>query len=252
MQQEYIDVPADNYNEPEIFRATRFWPSNPTADPKELFAHGLSEFRAYSVVTSRPARMVRFDVPDDEILLYTSASCPNQHDALDATTCSAACAGIFKPTGLHPSVSPAICLRLEHRGPKGGFHMQESNRAHLRAAIAALQYRPWDSEGWSRVVIASDSEYLVEGITNWVEIWQSNGWITADEAGYGREGDPVANRDFWEQLIWEIQERSRRGIEVKFWLILHAQNLEAHAEARFGAEALKAEEYFTPLRGLEA
>ena len=76
--------------------------------------------------------------------------------------------------------------------------------------------------------------------------------MTADQAGYGREGDPVANRDLWELLIWEIEERARRGIEVKFWLILHAQNMEAHAEARAGAEALKAEEYFTPLRGLEA
>jgi ribonuclease HI len=59
-----------------------------------------------------------------------------------------------------------MALRLERRGPAGQGYPQESNRAPLRAAIALLQCHQWREEGWSAVIIASDSEYLAEGITN--------------------------------------------------------------------------------------
>ena len=140
-----------------------------------------------------------------------------------------------------------MALRLERRGPTGQGYPQESNRAHLRAAIAALQCRQWRAEGWSAITIASDSEYLVEGITNWIEIWQQNGWLTSRETGDSYNGDAVANRDLWELLLWEILELSRMGLEVRFWLILHELNTEAHAEARMAAEVLKEEEFFCRL-----
>lgn len=37
---------------------------------------------------------------------------------------------------------------------------------------------------------------------------------------------------------------AQRGLEVRFWLIMHNQNAEAHAEARMAAEMLKEEEFF--------
>jgi ribonuclease HI len=180
--------------------------------------------------------MIRFDAPADEILIYTSASCLNQHTSPDARSAASSC--VFKPTGLHPSEGRSIALRLERRGPTGQEYPQESNRAHLRAAIAALQCRQWRAEGWTAITIASDSEYLVEGIT------KQNGWLTSRETGDSYNGDAVANRDLWELLLWEVMEFSRMGLEVKFWLILHELNAEAHAEARMAAEVLKEEEFF--------
>jgi len=146
-----------------------------------------------------------------------------------------------------------MAMRLERRGPTGQGYPQESNRAHLRAAIAALQYRQWWAEGWTAITIATDSEYLMEGITNWIEIWQQNGWLTSRETGDNYNGDAVANRDLWELLLWEIMELSHMGLEVRFWLILHELNAEAHAEARMAAEMLKEEEFFCRLEkcGLE-
>lgn len=186
--------------------------------------------------------MIRFQAPGNEILIYTSASCINQHTSPDAR--SAASSVIFKPTGLDSSGPRSIALRLERRGPTGQEYPQESNRAHLRAAIAALQCRQWREEGWTAITIASDSEYLVEGITNWIEIWQQSGWRTSRETGDSCNGDAVANRDLWELLLWEVLELSRMGLEVRFWLILHELNAEAHAEARMAAEILKEEEFF--------
>jgi ribonuclease HI len=186
--------------------------------------------------------MIRYDAPSDEILLYTSASCLSQHDAHGDRRAASSC--IFKPTGLNPSESRSVALRVERRGPTGQIHPQESNRAHIRAAILALQCRQWREEGWSNVVIASHSEYLIEGITNWVEIWQENGWRTSEDTGDSREGDAVANQDLWETLLQEISELSARGLEVKFWLIVHGLNKEARKEATFAAKTLKDEESF--------
>jgi len=114
--------------------------------------------------------MIRFNAPIDEVLIYTSASCLNQHTTLDAR--SAASSVVFKPTELNPNEPRSIALRLERRGLTGQGYPQERNCAHLRAAIVLLQCHQWREEGWSAVTIASDSKYLVEGITNWVEIWQ--------------------------------------------------------------------------------
>ena len=59
-------------------------------------------------------------------------------------------------------------FRLELKGPTGVEYKQTSNHAKLRTVIAALQYRFWYGKGYTRVVIATDSEYVVKGITQWV------------------------------------------------------------------------------------
>ncbi|KAM0701545.1 hypothetical protein Q7P35_006792 [Cladosporium inversicolor] len=226
LQQEYYADPHED--DPQSFpRALRFWPSNPTAVPRDLFAHSARELDSYFPPNAgRPARTIRFDAPTDEILIYTSASCLNQHTSPETRSAASSCA--FKPTGLHRSESRSMAMRLERRGPTSQGYPQESNRAHLRAAVAALQCRQWRSEGWTAITIASDSEYLVAGITNWIEIWQQNGWLTSRETGDSYNGDVL----------------SRMGLEVRFWLILHELNAEAHAEARMAAEVLKEDEYF--------
>jgi ribonuclease HI len=244
LQQEYyVDPTGDQVDHVHIARTPRFWPAEVLATPQELFAHDSSDM---DLRQGRPARMARYGAPSDEILLYTAASCLSQHDAHGDRRAASSC--IFKPTGLHPSERRSVALRVEHRGPTGQIHPQEINRAHIRAAILALQCRDWREEGWSSVVIASVSQYLVEGITNWVEIWQENGWRTSRDTGDNREGDAVANQDLWETLLQELSELSARGLEVKFWPIIHGLNKEAQAEATRAAKTLEGEESFRRYR----
>jgi ribonuclease HI len=239
-QEYYADPTGDQVDHVHIPRALRFWPSEFLATPRELFAHDSSDM---DLRQGRPARMTRYDAPSDEILLYTAASCLSWHDAHGDRRAASSC--IFKPTGLHPSESRSVAVRVERRGPTGQINHQESNRAHIRAAILALQCREWHEEWWSSVVIASSSEYLVEGITKWVEIWQGNGWRTSKDTGDNREGDAVANQDLWETLLHEISELSSRGLDVKSWLIIHGLNKEAQKEATHAAKTLKDEESFS-------
>lgn len=64
-----------------------------------------------------------------------------------------------------------------------------SNSMEITAAIMALRElkRPCDVE------ITTDSEYLLNGATTGLPKWKRNGWRTYS-------GDPVKNRDLWEEL----------------------------------------------------
>ena len=93
--------------------------------------------------------------------------------------------------GFGPSGDPLVASgRLEKKGPFGDDGLQTSNRAELRAVIAALRFRYWPGEGFTTLVIATDSQYVVEGATNWARTWVENGWVR-------RAGGAVQNRDLW-------------------------------------------------------
>jgi ribonuclease HI len=64
-----------------------------------------------------------------------------------------------------------------------------NNRMEMTAAIAGLEAlkRP------CRVRLYSDSQYLRDGITKWIDRWKRCGWLTADK-------QPVKNIDLWQRL----------------------------------------------------
>ncbi|KAK4186393.1 ribonuclease H [Podospora australis] len=121
---------------------------------------------------------------------------------------------------------------LEYQGPQGHIVDHTSNRAKLRAVIAALQFRSWGQEGWRRVVILTDLEYIVRGATEWLPRWVRQGWRKTrlqpwhrrrrgEKFGPKKPGASryaIANRDLWEELQFRIEELRRENCEVSFWL----------------------------------
>jgi len=71
----------------------------------------------------------------------------------------------------------------------GGEPQTTNNRMELMAAIVALETLTRPCE----VVLHTDSQYVRQGITEWMPGWVRRGWKTAG-------GDPVKNRDLWERL----------------------------------------------------
>jgi len=71
----------------------------------------------------------------------------------------------------------------------GGEPMTTNNRMELMGAIAALEAlkRP------CAVSLYTDSQYVRDGITKWIEGWKRKGWLTADKK-------PVKNIDLWQRL----------------------------------------------------
>ncbi|VUC37584.1 unnamed protein product [Clonostachys rosea] len=121
--------------------------------------------------------------------------------------------------------SSVVSGRLENKGPFGGFNKATSNRAELRAAIAALRLCDWRAEGYVNLVIATDSSYVVDGATGWVKGWVKNGWTT-------HIGDDVKNKDLWELLLGEAERWIDKGLVVEFWKIPRELNQEADQAAK--------------------
>lgn len=82
-----------------------------------------------------------------------------------------------------------------------------NNRMELQAAIAglaALKER-------CAVTVFTDSEYVRNGITDWLRSWKARGWRPADRK-------PVKNEDLWRELD---QQAARHQITWE-WLKGHA------------------------------
>ena len=117
----------------------------------------------------------------------------------------------------------AILMSGDHtREICGGEADTTNNRMELMAAIAALEAlkRPCTVE------LYTDSQYLRQGISEWLAGWKARGWRTASKA-------PVKNEDLWRRL-----DAARARHDVKWlWVKGHAGhplNERADALARQG------------------
>lgn len=126
--------------------------------------------------------------------------------------------------------------RLENKGPFRDEGAQTSNRAEMRAVIAALRFCNWPGEGFNAMVIASDSEYVVEGATSWVKEWMRNGWRT-------QSGEAVKNKDLWECLLGEVEKFHDLGMRVCFWRIPRELNGVADEAAKMATEEDEVDRY---------
>ncbi|KAK4183298.1 ribonuclease H, partial [Podospora australis] len=79
------------------------------------------------------------------------------------------------------------------------------------------------------IVIATDSECVVYGVTAWLRNWAARDWRTS-----GRTR--VQNRDLWEKLSERMGMLAENGCEVSFWRILRVWNVEADQAANVAAE----------------
>jgi len=78
----------------------------------------------------------------------------------------------------------------------GGEKLTTNNRMELTAAIKGLEYCHSEKEeqpSLKEIKIYTDSIYLKEGITTWIEKWEKNNWKTTDKKN-------VKNIDLWKKL----------------------------------------------------
>jgi ribonuclease HI len=82
---------------------------------------------------------------------------------------------------------------LMHKGHEkalsGGENPTTNNRMELMAAIHALEALKRACE----VDVFTDSQYVRQGVTEWIHGWKARGWKTADKK-------PVKNEDLWRRL----------------------------------------------------
>lgn len=86
-----------------------------------------------------------------------------------------------------------------------------NNRMELQAAIEGLKLLKLPCQ----VDLTTDSQYVRQGITQWIHNWKRNQWRTAAKA-------PVKNADLWQQLDKLVQQH-----EVTWhWVKGHSGHIE--------------------------
>ena len=77
-----------------------------------------------------------------------------------------------------------------------------------------------------RVTLHTDSRYVIDGMTKWIDGWQRKGWVNASK-------QPVRNADLWHELI----EAARRH-EIEWqWVRGHSGHVENERVDRLASDA---------------
>ncbi len=140
--------------------------------------------------------------------------------------CDGACSG-------NPGVGGYGVILRSGRNVKelsGAAGETTNNRMEMTAAIRGLEALTRPCE----VVVTTDSQYLVKGMTEWLPGWIRRGWVNSKK-------EPVLNRDLWERLqelskIHRIQWNWIRGHNG------HAENERCDELARAAIIAWRAEQ----------
>ncbi|EHR1013229.1 ribonuclease HI [Vibrio parahaemolyticus] len=92
-----------------------------------------------------------------------------------------------------------------------GYTLTTNNRMEMLAAVVALQ----TLKEPCRVTLTTDSQYVRQGITQWIHNWKKRSWKTADKK-------PVKNADLWQALD---KETARHQVDWH-WVKGHAGHRE--------------------------
>jgi ribonuclease HI len=111
----------------------------------------------------------------------------------------------------------------KERTLKGAEPGTTNNRMELTAAIMALETlsRP------CAVALTTDSQYVKQGVTQWIHQWKRRGWRTADRK-------PVKNQDLWQRLD---AAAARHDVQW-FWVRGHTGHPENELADQLANEAI--------------
>jgi len=105
--------------------------------------------------------------------------------------------------------------------------MTTNNRMELTAVLRALEAlkKP------CRVKVVTDSNYVVKGMTSWINTWLRNNWKNSQKQN-------VVNRDLWEELL-----RLSKGHEISWEWVKghndHTENERCDSLARLAIQSCK-------------
>ena len=97
-----------------------------------------------------------------------------------------------------------VKIENEQRELSGFSENTTNNRMELVAVIEGLKFIKPNME----IIITTDSQYVKNGINQWIINWKRNGWKTASKK-------PVKNKDLWVELDSLVQNKQIKWKWVK-------------------------------------
>ena len=119
-----------------------------------------------------------------------------------------------------------------------GYKGATNNQMEIQACIEALtvavsNYPPVDVGNYSKIVIYTDSTYVVENFPHAKYAWPKTGWTT-------RDGAPVLNAHLWKDLIRLVKRLDRFGkrVDIK-WVKGHKRSTHNKAVDKLAKRSAK-------------
>lgn len=116
-----------------------------------------------------------------------------------------ACSGNPGPGGWGVMLRDISTCRT--REMSGGEKRTTNNRMELTAVICGLEA----IKEPSTVTVVTDSQYVVKGMTEWIDNWMAREWKTSNKK-------PVKNVELWQRLL-EVSRKHKVSWE---WTVGHA------------------------------
>jgi ribonuclease HI len=168
-------------------------------------------------LNERVDRLARGAIPRPDSHAADGSVVPTRDASTLQLFTRASCLGNSGPGGW------AVVLRQgdEVKSRSGSVTTATANEMELRAAIRGLR----SLTGPSQVQLLTVSQYLHQGITQWVAGWQARGWKT-------KEGQPVRHKALWlalqeamdgHQIEWHILRAGHRPQESEQAAVLASQ-----------------------------
>ncbi|GAA4496503.1 ribonuclease HI [Pseudaeromonas paramecii] len=93
-----------------------------------------------------------------------------------------------------PGGYAAVLIYQQHRKELSqGYALTTNNRMEMMAVIAGLK----SLNAPCHVILTTDSQYVKQGVTQWMANWKRRGWLTASK-------EPVKNQDLWLALDEQV------------------------------------------------
>ena len=104
---------------------------------------------------------------------------------------------LYTDGGCSPNPGPGAWAYILKDGDgtregSGGSLETTNNRMEMTAVIRGLEAL----KGVSEVELVADSQYVINGLTDWMPRWKAAGWVRKVRG----KKEPVLNLDLWKQL----------------------------------------------------
>lgn len=116
--------------------------------------------------------------------------------------------GYIPKDNSNKNLDKQITITEYHDWCGGYLEGNTNNQGELMGFYHALKRSLSLYESLSSITIYTDSKYVLNGVTEWLEGWKQNNWV-------GSSGKPVANREIWEEIDDLLSVLRDKDIELR-------------------------------------
>lgn len=104
-------------------------------------------------------------------------------------------------------------LIINNKFKKEGYGSEKNTTNNIMELTASIQALEQIKDVDKKIIIFTDSNYVKNGITSWINNWKINGWLTSSKK-------EVKNKEMWERL-----DKLTNSLQIEWrWVKAHNED----------------------------